>query len=95
MFITTIENTQKAARGFRTIFSVIGVLIVLGGIFLGLVSSGGFLFGRFRFDNIDPITFGLYVFGSLLSGLIFVNIGRAVYHAMDCLCMIAHNTGKR
>ena len=95
MFITTIEDAQKAGRSFKIIFSVIGVLIVFGGIFLGLVSSGGFMFGRFRFDNLNPVTFGIYVVGSLLSGLIFVAIGRVVQQAMNCLCMIAHNSGKK
>ncbi len=94
MFITTIEDAQKAGRSFRTIFYVIGILTFLGGIFLGLVSSGGFMFGRFLFNNINPVTFAIYVISSLLAGLIFVNIGRVVYHAMNCLCKIAHNTGK-
>ena len=95
MFITTVDDAQKAGRSFRTVFYVIGILIFLGGVFLGIVSSGGFILGRFMFKYMDPLVFAIYVVGSLLSALVVISIGRVVYHAMNCLSMIAHNSGKK
>ena len=90
-----IDSTERTAKGFRIVFSTIGILALIGGIILGLVMSGGFQFGRFQFEYFAPLTFIIYVFASLLSGFIFIYIGRAVYWHLQCMCLIVKNTEKK
>lgn len=84
----TIERSQKAAKKFEVVTTLIGILVMIGGSFLGYVTASSF-------ESFHYLTLIIYIIGSVLSGLLLIYIGHCVLCAMDCLCLITQNTGSK
>ena len=81
-----IERAQKTAKNIDYVFSTIGILTIIGGIILGVLSS--------MVDGVFHLLILIaYVIGSVLAGLLLIYLGRSICSILECLCVIAHNSG--